>query len=54
VPNLFKMLPRNRSTIALAAALAASPALAVQDLDDQEIAARALRAADKSRFAGDL
>jgi hypothetical protein len=31
MPNLFKALPRNRSTIALAAALAASPALAAQD-----------------------
>jgi hypothetical protein len=31
MPNLFKALPRKRSTIALAAALAASPALAAQD-----------------------
>jgi hypothetical protein len=31
MPNPFKALPRKRSTIALAAALAASPALAVQD-----------------------
>ena len=31
MPNLFKALPRNRSTIALAAALAASPALAAQN-----------------------
>jgi hypothetical protein len=31
MPNLFKALPRNRSTFALAAALAASPALAAQD-----------------------
>jgi hypothetical protein len=31
MPNLFKALPRKRSTIALAAALATSPALAAQD-----------------------
>ena len=31
MPNLFKALPRKRSTIVLAAALAASPALAAQD-----------------------
>ena len=31
MPNLFKALPRKRSTIALALALTASPALAAQD-----------------------
>jgi hypothetical protein len=31
MPNLFKALPRNHSTIALALALTASPALAAQD-----------------------
>jgi hypothetical protein len=31
MPNLFKALPRNRSTFALTGALAASSALATQD-----------------------
>jgi hypothetical protein len=31
MPNLFKALPRKRSTIALVAALAARPALSAQD-----------------------
>jgi hypothetical protein len=31
MPNVFKVLPMNHSTIALAAALAARPALAAQD-----------------------
>jgi hypothetical protein len=52
MPNLFKALPRKRSIIALAAALAASPALATQDYPPgfvRKLARRSCWAARRNR-----